>query len=197
MTTHTLSALTERTTILQSVAALLEPIPTLIAAYLFGSVAQGKAHKQSDIDIALFFEPTLDPKTIYAHTVTIGGLLEAACAAPVDVVALNLAPLALQFKILQSGLLIVDHNPTSRCLFQMRTMSRYYDALPFLRYHQAQTVRRIQQEGLGYGYHGHRNALTEARRLRATLAPTATGEHHCSQPPLSRVPGSGTTVSQQ
>ena len=92
----------------------------------------------------------------------------------VDVVALNSAPLLLQFQVLQHGQLIVEHDRTQRCLFQMQRMSRYYDAKPYLDYVREQTIRRIQEKGLGHGYHGHRNALTEARRLRATLASVTT-----------------------
>ncbi|MCB0189291.1 MAG: nucleotidyltransferase domain-containing protein, partial [Caldilineaceae bacterium] len=140
-------------------ANLLLPFTDLIAAYIFGSVAQGKAHRQSDIDVALLFKATEERTTIHSRTLTIGTLLEHHLPTAVDVVALNLAPVAFQFQILQTGLLVLERNRTERCLFQMQVMSRYYDAKPFLRYHQATTVRRIQEKGLGHGYHGHRDAL--------------------------------------
>ncbi len=156
-------------------ANLLLPFTDLVAVYIFGSVAQGKAHRQSDIDVAVLFESTVERTTIHNKTVAIGTLLESHLPTSVDVVALNLAPVALQFQILQTGLLVLERDRTQRCLFQMRVMSRYYDAKPFLRYHQEATVRRIQEKGLGRGYHGHRDALAEARQLRSALAPTARG----------------------
>ena len=164
-----------RTCLAHQLVELFAPVSDLVAIYLFGSVAQAKAHRQSDIDVALLFDSTLDRQTIYTRTVTIGTLLETQLPTAVDVVALNLAPVALQFQILRTGLLVVDRDRTQRCLFQMRTMSRYYDAKPWLAYQQQQTLQRIRAKGLGYGYHGNRNALTEARRLRATLTPTAAG----------------------
>lgn len=48
--------------------------------------------------------------------------------------------------------------------------------------HNARLVSRVSKEGLGRGYHGHRNALEEARRLSARLAADA------NRPP-ERVPG--------
>ena len=146
----------------------------LVAAFLFGSVAQDKAHQQSDLDIAILFDQQLDQQSRFERTLAIGALLENRLPFAVDVVVLNSAPLLLQFQILQHGELIIEQDRTQRCLFQMQRMSRYYDAKPYLDSVREQTIRRIQEKGLGHGYHGHRNALTEARRLRATLAPVAT-----------------------
>jgi predicted nucleotidyltransferase len=169
----TSTAMEERSLLVQRLHELLKPAPDLIAAYLFGSVAAGKAHKQSDIDVALLFSSALDRDAIFSHSLAMGTLLESELSTRLDVVALNLAPLLLQFKVFQNGVLIVEHDRTARCLYQMRTMGLYYDALPTLRYHQEQTVRRIQEQGLGHGYQGHRNALAEARRLRTSLTSTA------------------------
>ena len=172
------TATKERPLLVQWLHELLKPAPDLIAAYLFGSVAAGKAHKQSDVDVALLFSTALDRDAIFSHSLAVGTLLESNLntrldVVALDVVALNLAPLLLQFKVFQNGVLIVEHDRTARCLYQMRTMGLYYDALPTLRYHQEQTVRRIQEQGLGHGYQGHRNALAEARRLRASFTSTA------------------------
>lgn len=157
---------------IERLADLLLPFTDVIAVYLFGSVAQGKAHQQSDIDVALLFASTVAQTTIHTTTLAIGTVLENHFATAVDLVALNLAPVALQFQVLQTGMLVLERDRTQRCLFQMRTMSRYYDAKPWLDYHRQQTLARIQVKGLGHGYQGHRNALAEARRLRATLAST-------------------------
>lgn len=165
----------DRVQIVDQLSKLLSSYSDVVAVYLFGSVAQGKAHQQSDIDVALLFDSTLDRQSIHDRTLAVGTLLETHLPTAIDVVALNTAPLLLQFQILQKGVLILEHNRTQRCLFQMRSMSRYYDAKPFLHYQQQQAIKRIQTQGLGHGYHGDRNALTKARQLRETLAPTARG----------------------
>ncbi|MBI1295517.1 hypothetical protein GC175_11235 [bacterium] len=126
------TATEERPLLVQRLHELLKPMPDLIAAYLFGSVAAGKAHKQSDVDVALLFSSALDRDAIFSHSLAVGTLLESNLNTRLDVVALNLAPLLLQFKVFQ-----------------------------------------IQEQGLGHGYQGHRNALAEARRLRTSLTSTA------------------------
>jgi len=147
----------------------------VIAAYLFGSMAHGKAHALSDVDVAVLFTHGLDQVTIFQRTLEIGTTLEQALCRPVDVVALNHAPTLLRFQVIKSGKLILERDRTQRCTFQMQTMSRYYDIRPYLQEQIRYTMQRIQKEGLGGGYHGHRNALEEARRLRAKLAPVASG----------------------
>lgn len=165
-----------RDALLDLLRALLVDEPDVIAVYLFGSAAQEKAHRQSDIDIAVLFDPTLNNERIYKRCLAIGSMLEAHLSPALDVVPINTAPLLLQFKILQTGILALEHDRTQRALFHMRTANRYYDAKPYLMYHQQETMRRIQQKGLGRGYDGHRDALAEARRLRAALASASAGD---------------------
>lgn len=123
----------------------------IIAVFLFGSVAQDKAHRQSDLDVAVLFEQPLDPQQLFERLLLIGTLLESRLSVAIDLIALNSAPLLLQFQILQHGQLIVENDRTQRCLFQMRSMSRYYDAKPYLDHLREQTIRRIQEKGLGHG----------------------------------------------
>lgn len=142
----------------------------LAAIYLFGSVAEGTAHASSDVDVAVLFRQGLTDEAMFARTIEIGVLLETALRRQVDVVALNRATPAICFQVLQHGQLLAEPDPAGRGLFVMRALGRYYDMKPYLEYHQARLLARIREEGLGRGYHGHHNALTEARRLSAKLA---------------------------
>lgn len=145
----------------------------LAAAYLFGSSAEGTAHALSDVDAAVLFREVLSDEAMFARVIEIGTLLESLLRLPVDVVALNRATPVFCFQVLRHGQLLAEPDPVARGLFVMRALSRYYDMKPYLEYHQAQALARIRKEGLGRGYHGHRNALTEARRLSAQLAANA------------------------
>lgn len=147
--------------------------PEIIAIYLFGSIAQNKAHRQSDIDIALLFTPDLSAERRFQTKLLFGGQLETLLTVPLDVIDLNGAPLFLRFQVIKTGQLILERERTARCLFQMRTLSLYYDQKPYLDRQRLAAIQRIQVEGLGNGYRSHRNALAEARRLRQTLAPVA------------------------
>lgn|GEM_PF-501669 len=146
----------------------------LIAVYLFGSVAEGKAHRLSDVDVAVLFDDELNAEQIFQRTLAMGGLLEQVLQRAVDVVPLNRAGPLLRFQVIQKGKVLLERDRTERCLFHMRTMAAYYDAKPYLDYQRSEAIRRIREKGLGHGYQGHRNALAEVRKLRTTLARSET-----------------------
>jgi len=157
----------------ETIRAALLNREDLVAVYLFGSVARDQAHILSDVDVALLFPADLSAEAILARTLEIGTTLEDALHRPVDVIALNRASPALRFQVLKTGRLLLERDRTARCLFVIRALGQYYDIKPYLDYHKAQLLSRIRKEGLRRGYHGHRNALAEARRLSAQLAADA------------------------
>jgi predicted nucleotidyltransferase len=159
--------------LVESIRTALHNSPDLVAVYLFGSTARDQAHALSDVDVAVLFATELSPADVFARTLDIGVILEEALRQPVDVIALNQAPPALCFQVLKHGRLLLEQDRTQRCVFVMRALGQYYDAKPYLDYHKAQLLSRIREEGLGGGYHGHRNALAKARQLSAHLAADA------------------------
>ena len=155
------------------IRATLRNCPDLVAVYLFGSVARDQAHALSDVDVAVLFAAELPAAEVFGRTLEIGATLEEVLRRPVDVVALNRAPPALCFQVLKHGRLVLEQDRTQRCTFVMRALGRYYDAKPYLDYQNAKLLTRIREEGLGGGYHGHRDALAQARRLSADVAADA------------------------
>ncbi len=147
----------------------------ILAAYVFGSAAEGIAHPLSDLDIALLLPPTTEPPQRLDTRLEVMAVLERLSRRPVDVVILNDAPLLLRFQVLKHGRVLVDRDTTQRCLFAAKTLSMYYDAQRYLDYHFAHLIRRIREEGLGAGYQGHQDALKEARRLSARLTALSKG----------------------
>lgn len=165
--------MTNESNIVEKIGTALHNSPDIVAVYLFGSTARGEAHALSDVDVAVLFATDLPAADRFARTLEIGVVLDETLRRPVDVIALNQAPPALCFQVLKHGRLILEKDRTQRCVFVMHALSRYYDAKPYLDYHSAQLLSRIRKEGLGGGYHGHRNALTQARQLSAYLAADA------------------------
>jgi len=147
----------------------------ILAAYLFGSAAEGLAHSWSDLDIALLLPPTMGPHQRLDTRLEVTAGLKRRLGRPVDVVILNDAPLLLRFQVVKHGRVLVDRDATRRCLFVARTMSAYYDAQRYLEYHFGHLIRRIREEDLGRGHHGHQDALEAARRLSARLTALSTG----------------------
>lgn len=142
----------------------------LVAAYLFGSLAEETDHRQSDVDVALLLLQDTDQETALQVRLRVMADLERVCQRPVDVVILNRAPPLLRFQVIQRGQVLATRDDEARCLFQARTMSEYYDAQRYLDYQFAHLISRIREEGLGAGYQGHCDALEKARRLSKRLA---------------------------
>jgi predicted nucleotidyltransferase len=165
--------MTNESPVAESIRAALHNSPDLVALYLFGSMARDQAHALSDVDVGVLFALELSEADVFARTLKIGVTLEHALRRPVDVIALNRAPPALCFQVLKHGRLLLEQDRTQRCVFVMHALGRYYDAKPYLDHHNTRLLSRIREEGLGRGYHGHRNALAQARQLSAHLASDA------------------------
>jgi len=146
-----------------------------VVAYLFGSLAEETDHRVSDVDVALLLPHDTDPTTAFDTRLRVAAVLEKLCRRPVDVVILNHAPPLLRFQVIQRGQVLVARDSEARYLFEVRTMSEYYDAQRYLDYQYSHLIRRIREEGLGAGYKGHRDALEEARRLSKRFATLSAG----------------------
>ena len=119
--------------------------PNVIAAYLFGSIAEGYEHKRSDIDIAVLFDETVDKFHQFDLEVKIGNELKEMLKHEVQILVLNKAPFALAFRAIR-GVLIFEKNPVKRALFEARVASFYYDQ----KYFQDFCARVLHERGKEY-----------------------------------------------
>lgn len=103
--------------------ALAEWVPGLRFAYLFGSAADGRLTKQSDVDIAVDAGRRL--KT--SELLRISGHLESTAKRPVDLVDLQNAGPVLRMQVLKSGQLLSSRDDRARAEFAMYTPSLYED----------------------------------------------------------------------
>lgn len=124
-------------------------------AYLFGSIAKGRAHGRSDIDVAVWLTrpgPTSTPGTSVelAHrALELEGELEADLHRRVQVVVLNTAPLALVHNVLRHGRLICSRDDRVRVEAYVDHGRRYYDAEAGRRLFQRARARRIAEGSFG------------------------------------------------
>ncbi len=111
---------------------ILDGRPVMLA-YLYGSVAEGYALPDSDVDIALVLA---DNHALSAYERT---RLELAVAADiedrcglreVDVRSINHAPLMVQGTVLTEGLLVFSRDEDFRVEYEVLTRKRYFDFLP-------------------------------------------------------------------
>lgn len=105
--------------------ACLQARSDIIFAYLFGSIGRGKRLPLSDIDIAIYLK---DLSEIHEKKMEIlGTLMNFLETDEIDLVILNVAPLTLKMKILESKTIVVDHSPSLRHRFESLIMREYFD----------------------------------------------------------------------
>jgi len=136
-------------------ARIQETIPPILArypvdaAYAFGSVARGTMTPFSDVDIALLLAAPMTPYERLELELTIQGDIEAASGfSPVDVRAINQAPLLVQGRIVQQGILLYEGDRARRIAFEVATRKRYFDFAPVARRLRDAFLKHVHQRGL-------------------------------------------------
>jgi predicted nucleotidyltransferase len=141
MTAPTLSQVTE------ALEASLGEEPRILAAsaYVFGSVAEGRAHRQSDIDVAVLLgrgtHPT--PADRFDAGLRLSARLNGRLRRPVDVVILNDASPGLGRRIVSLGVCVVRGDAEADHAFVRDVQLRAADLEPFLR-----RLRKVKLEAL-------------------------------------------------
>jgi predicted nucleotidyltransferase len=120
-----------------AIARAFERSPVPVAAvYLFGSHAEGRAHRESDVDVGVLLRhadaPTAQAR-FDARVRLIGWLIGELHQNDVDVVILNDAPPLLGRRIVTSGTRIVCFDSPADHAFVRDVQLRAADLEPFLR----------------------------------------------------------------
>ncbi len=101
------------------------------AVYLFGSQATGRARPDSDVDVAVLFAVD-PPRTLEGLPLDLEAALERRLRRPVQVIALNRAPVDLIHRVLRDGRLLINADPSRRVRFEVKARAEYLDLLPVL-----------------------------------------------------------------
>jgi predicted nucleotidyltransferase len=110
--------------------------PGLVCAYLFGSHAAGRAHRESDIDVAVLLEWKAFPtaRARFEERLSLSALLGGALGTSrIDLVVLNDAPPLLGRHIVTAGTRIFCSDPERDHAFVRDVQLRAADLEPFLR----------------------------------------------------------------
>ena len=130
-----LPAYTARVRETDAIRRLLVARDDVRLAYVFGSVAGGRARPTSDVDVAVLFAGAPAPATLDRLTED----LEDAAGRRVDLVDLAKAPPLLAHQVVSKGSCIVCRQPSERAAYETRAILRYLDTAH---------LRKIQHEYL-------------------------------------------------
>ncbi|MFH1491704.1 MAG: nucleotidyltransferase domain-containing protein [Pseudomonadota bacterium] len=111
----------------KDLSASLRQVPSVLAAYLFGSTAAGIEREGSDVDIAVYLDEKLNSSRMMEvrfHLLDIFGSLY---DREVDVVVLNRASLKMIHQVLYHGELIYDRDPERTLAFALQRQKEYFD----------------------------------------------------------------------
>jgi predicted nucleotidyltransferase len=110
------------------------PVPGVVSAYVFGSVAEGRAHRESDVDVGVLLDREVypdAPSRFDAQLGLRGHLSPAAIGREVDLVVLNDAPPLLGRRIVR-GARVHCASPELDHDFQRDVQLRAADLEPFV-----------------------------------------------------------------
>jgi len=131
----------------ETVARLAATKPEILAAYIFGSVATGRARPDSDIDIAVLLDSEFAkcrPLKYRPELISEAGA--ALNTFNVDVVLLNETSPALAHNVVTKGKLVYERSRSARVAFQVRNLNEYVDLEPIHKAH-LQSVKRRYLKG--------------------------------------------------
>ena len=118
-------------------------------AYLFGSVAEGKAGVLSDIDIGVYLSDKLTTVERGRKRIElIGKLMSLLKSDRVDLLIINDTSPVLKFEIIRPNVLIYERNPDLKVDVEQRIMSVYLDWKYYEDRLNRNTLKRIMEKGL-------------------------------------------------
>ena len=101
------------------------------AAYVFGSVATGRARAGSDVDVAVLVDARVPRSRMLKYRLKLmADLASALHRSDVDVAVLNEASPLLAHRVLSLGTLVFERSASARVRFQTRIASLYFDLVP-------------------------------------------------------------------
>lgn len=122
------------------------PVAGVVAAYLFGSHAEGRAHRESDVDVGVLLRRDACPTPaarFEARLSLLARLMGALRTNEVDLVLLNDAPPLLGRRIVNHGRCVFCADADAERDFRLQVQLRAADLAPFLR-----RMQRLKLEAL-------------------------------------------------
>lgn len=120
--------------------------PGVIAAYLFGSHAEGRAHRESDVDVAVLLDDRVHRTAAARSEARVrlcAWLVGALSVNDVDLLVLNDAPPLLGRKVVTDGLAVYLADAERARLYVRDVQLRAADLAPFLAKHRVTLLEAL------------------------------------------------------
>jgi len=136
--------------LVDELAKALAARPEICEAYLFGSQARGDSQPHSDVDVAVYVDPTASMNVGFGLDCEIAAdLMKAFQTNDVDVVLLNRAGPLLYHRVLRDGIRVLARDLVAATRREAMALSRYCDYLPQLAKIENAERLRVEQERAG------------------------------------------------
>lgn len=129
--------------LVEALKSVISEHEEVIAAYLYGSAAQGIMREDSDIDVGVLLADDAAPD--YRYEVRMSGEIQSRChlAREVDLRVLNRRPIRFLNQVLRYGKLVFVRDEKKRVEFETGVLKEYLDFKPFLREYDRERRRRL------------------------------------------------------
>jgi predicted nucleotidyltransferase len=98
---------------------------TIVFAYIFGGLAEGKVKPLSDLDIAVYIRDTSD---LAEYKINLfGRIANSIGTSELDLIILNTASISITGRILQKKQILIDKYPTVRHTYESLTLRKFFD----------------------------------------------------------------------
>jgi predicted nucleotidyltransferase len=121
-----------KTDLLAITKEVMEKDEDVLFAYLYGSYVHNSIHFESDIDVAVYLNPSNIKKYIKKEEELATLLIAQLHSDKIDLRILNISPFLLQYNILKEGILIFVRDEPERVDFENRVMNRFFELKPYL-----------------------------------------------------------------
>lgn len=122
---------------LSAVVEVLVDAPEVLFAYLFGSAARGEAGPLSDVDVAVWLEPSA--QAFQQRLLLIERLCRTLGHDRVDLIDLARSPVLLRYEVIRDGR-VLKEDRERRVAFEVQVLREYMDTA-YLRRVQLQALR--------------------------------------------------------
>ncbi|KAF5411867.1 MAG: hypothetical protein C5S47_02740 [Candidatus Methanogasteraceae archaeon] len=128
---------------IESLKSVISEHEEVIAAYLYGSAAQGRMWEDSDIDVGILLAD--DAVTDHRYVVRMAREIQSRCRLDmeVDLRVLNRRPIRFLNQVMRYGKLVFVRDEKKRVEFETGVLKEYLDFKPFLREYDRERRRRL------------------------------------------------------